>query len=170
MLAPDAWGEVDLGPAASLVPGVVTGAGQVAGNLLRFWGPGATLVSHPVGGQPAVLAFRGRTLAGLIVFTLRGELIQAVHVIGDPRKLGFVSAQLSGLAVAGRHYSRGPLVLTGAAAIRRPASARAMPGLARKASTCSTSRSSSAAPDRARGRPGDPVDYRAVRPARRVRR
>jgi hypothetical protein len=79
------------------VPGVVTGAGQVAGNLLRFWGPGATLVSHPVGGQPAVLAFRGRTLAGLIVFTLRGELIQAVHVIGDPRKLGFVSAQLSGL-------------------------------------------------------------------------
>ena len=53
--------------------------------------------NHPVGGQPAVLAFRGRTLAGLIVFTLRGELIQAVHVIGDPRKLGFVSAQLSGL-------------------------------------------------------------------------
>ena len=97
VLAPDAWGEVDLGPDAGLVPGVVTGAGQVAGNLLRFWGPGATLVSHPVGGQPAVLAFRGRTLAGLIVFTLRDELIQAVHVIGDPRKLSFVNAQLSGL-------------------------------------------------------------------------
>ena len=27
----------------------------------------------------------------------QGELIQAVHVIGDPRKLGFVSAQLTGL-------------------------------------------------------------------------
>jgi hypothetical protein len=31
------------------------------------------------------------------VFTLRGELIQAVHVIGDPRKLAFLSSQLTGL-------------------------------------------------------------------------
>ena len=43
---------------------------------------------------PAVLAFRRQTLAGLILFTMRGELIQAVHVIADPRQLGFVSAQL----------------------------------------------------------------------------
>jgi RNA polymerase sigma-70 factor, ECF subfamily len=94
VLAPDAWGEADLGPDARLAPGVAHGAVPVARNLLRFWGPGATLVSHPVGGQPAVLAFRRRALAGLIVFTLRGELIQAVHVIADPRQLGFVSAQL----------------------------------------------------------------------------
>jgi RNA polymerase sigma-70 factor (ECF subfamily) len=94
VLAPDAWGEVDLGPDAGLVPGVVTGAVPVARNLLRFWGAGVTLVSHPVGGQPAVLAFRRRALAGLIVFTMRGELIQAVQVIADPRQLGFVSAQL----------------------------------------------------------------------------
>ena len=99
VLAPDAWGEVDLGPATESqhrgpAPGVVTGAVPVARNLLRFWGPGATLVSHPVGGQPAVLAFRRRALAGLILFTMRGELIQAVHVIADPRQLGFVSAQL----------------------------------------------------------------------------
>ena len=99
VLAPDAWGDVDLGPAMrsqhrGLAPGVVHGAGPVARNLLRFWGPGATLVSHPVGGQPAVLAFRRQTLAGLILFTMRGELIQAVHVIADPRQLGFVSAQL----------------------------------------------------------------------------
>jgi RNA polymerase sigma-70 factor (ECF subfamily) len=94
VLAPDAWGEVDLGPDARLAPGVVTGAVPVAGNLLRFWGAGVTLVSHPVGGQPAVLAFRRRALAGLIVFTMRGELIQAVQVIADPRQLGFVSAQL----------------------------------------------------------------------------
>ena len=73
---------------------LVTGAVHVASNLLRFWGPGVTLVSHPVGGQPAVLAFRRRALAGLIVFTMHGELIQAVHVIADPRQLGFVSAQL----------------------------------------------------------------------------
>ena len=67
-------------------------------NLLRFWGQGATLVSLPVGGQPAVLAFTGRELAGVLVFTMRGELIQAIHVIGDPRKLDFLSSQLTALA------------------------------------------------------------------------
>ena len=71
------------------------GAERVARNLLRFWGQGATLVSHPVGGQPAVLGFVGRELAGVLVFTMRGEAIQSVHVIGDPRKLGFLSSQLS---------------------------------------------------------------------------
>jgi RNA polymerase sigma-70 factor (ECF subfamily) len=97
VLAPDAWGDVDLGPAAARF-GVVVGAENIARNLLRFWGRGATLVSHPVAGQPAVLAFTGRELAGVLVFTMRGELIQAVHVIGDPRKLDFVSSQLAALA------------------------------------------------------------------------
>ena len=78
--------------------GVVVGAENVARNLLRFWGQGATLVSHPVAGQPAVLAFTGRELAGVLVFTMRGELIQAIHVIGDPRKLDFLSSQLTALA------------------------------------------------------------------------
>jgi RNA polymerase sigma-70 factor (ECF subfamily) len=95
VLAPDAWGDVDLGPGAREVPAVVTGAERVARNLLRFWGQGATLVSQPVGGQPAVLGFVGRQLAGVLVFTMRGEVIQAVHVIGDPSKLGFLSSQLS---------------------------------------------------------------------------
>ena len=97
VLAPDAWGDVDLGPAAARFD-VVVGAENVARNLLRFWGQGATLVSHPVAGQPAVLAFIRRELAGLLVFTMRGELIQAVHVIGDPRKLDFLSSQLTTLA------------------------------------------------------------------------
>jgi RNA polymerase sigma-70 factor (ECF subfamily) len=94
VLAPDAWGDVDLGPDAVEAPGVETSAEKVAANLLRFWGE-ATLVSHPVGGQPAVLGFFGRKLAGVLVFTMRGEVIQAVHVIADPRKLRFVGAQLS---------------------------------------------------------------------------
>ncbi len=95
VLAPDAWGDVDLGPDAIESPGVVTGAQHVARNLLRFWGHGATLVSLPVGSQPAVFAFRGRRLAGVLVFTVRGEVIQAIHVIGDPRTLAFLDAQLS---------------------------------------------------------------------------
>jgi RNA polymerase sigma-70 factor (ECF subfamily) len=96
ILAPDAWGDVDLGPDAARL-GVVVGAENVATNLLRFWGQGATLVSHPVGGQPAVLAFTGRALAGVLVFTMRGELIQAVHVIADPHKLNFLSLQLAAM-------------------------------------------------------------------------
>jgi RNA polymerase sigma-70 factor, ECF subfamily len=94
VLAPDAWGDVDLGPGVTRFAGVFTGADRVARNLLRYWGQGATLVSLPVCGQPAVLAFIGGELAGVLVFTMRGELIQAIHVIADPRKLGFLSSQL----------------------------------------------------------------------------
>jgi RNA polymerase sigma-70 factor (ECF subfamily) len=95
VLAPDAWGEVDLGPDAGGVPGVVTGAERVAGNLLRFWGRGAVLVSVPAGGQCAMLGFRGRTLAGVLVFSMRGQVIEAVHVIGDPHKLALLRRQLT---------------------------------------------------------------------------
>jgi RNA polymerase sigma-70 factor, ECF subfamily len=98
VLAPDAWGDVDLGPGAGRRPAPVVGAEHVARNLLHYWGKGATLVSHPVGGQPAVLGFTGRELAGVLVFTMRGEVIQAVHIIGDPRKLGYLSSQLSASA------------------------------------------------------------------------
>ena len=94
VLAPDAWGDVDLGPGDPRARGVVHGAERVARNLLRFWGPHATLVSHPVGGEPALLGFIDRTLAGVLVFTMRGEQIQGVHVIGDPRQLSFVTSQL----------------------------------------------------------------------------
>ena len=129
VLAPDAWGDFDAGPADHRDLGVTRGAAGVARRLLYFWRPPATLVSHPVAGQPALLGFIGRELAGVLVFTMQdGEgsrqggrppgsqqtgsqqtgsqqtgsqqtgsqqsLIQAVHVIGDPRKLSFLSAQL----------------------------------------------------------------------------
>jgi RNA polymerase sigma-70 factor, ECF subfamily len=94
VLAPDAWGDVDLGPAAE-PRAVFTGAENVAANLLRFWGPGSTLVSHPVGGQPALLGFHGRALAALLVLRMRGEQVEAVHVIADPAQIGFLSRQLA---------------------------------------------------------------------------
>jgi hypothetical protein len=47
-----------------------------------------------VAGQPALLGFVGRELAGVLALTMRGEVIRAVHVIGDPRKLAFLRAQL----------------------------------------------------------------------------
>ena len=94
VLAPDAWGDFDAGPADRRDLGVIRGAVRVARRLLYFWGPSATLVSHPVAGQPALLGFIGRELAGVLVFTMQDDKIQAVHVIADPRKLGFLSAQL----------------------------------------------------------------------------
>ena len=94
VLAPDAWGEVDLGPGAEPRP-VITGAENVAANLVRFWGPGSTLVSHPVGGQPALLGFHGPTLAALLVLRMRDGQVEAVHVIADPAQIGFLSRQLA---------------------------------------------------------------------------
>src|SRR5262249_9573322 len=94
VLAPGAWGQVDLGPDAIAVP-VVIGGANVARTLLRFWGGGAPLVAQPVGDQPAVLAFVDRRLAAVLLFTMRGEIIEAVHVIADPVKLGVLGSQLS---------------------------------------------------------------------------
>jgi RNA polymerase sigma-70 factor, ECF subfamily len=95
VLAPDAWGDVDYGPGAARPHVVVNGAERVARHLLHYWGPGATLVSHPAGRQPAVLGFRGRELAVVLVFTVHGEAIQTVHAIADPTKLGFLRLQLA---------------------------------------------------------------------------
>ena len=97
VLAPDAWGDIDLGAAAEPRP-VVTGAENVAANLLRFWGPGSTLVSHPAGGQPAILGFHGRALAALLVLRMRGEQVEAVRVIADPAQIGFLGRHLAASA------------------------------------------------------------------------
>jgi RNA polymerase sigma-70 factor (ECF subfamily) len=94
VLAPDAWGDFDAGSSGHRDLGVSRGAVRVARRLLYFWGPSATLVTYPVSGQPVLLGFIGRELAGILVFTIKGDLIQAVHVIADPRQLEFLSAQL----------------------------------------------------------------------------
>lgn len=88
-------GEVVLGTAPS--PGVVHGADLVAANLLRHWGPPATLVSLPGGREPVLLAFRARRLAGVITLRLAtedSERVAKVHVTVDPVTLGSLGAQL----------------------------------------------------------------------------
>jgi len=95
VLAPDAWGDIDYGPAAARPHVVVTGAERVARHVLHYWGPAVALVSHPLAGQPALLGFHGRELSGVLVFTLCGDTIQTVHVIADPAKLGFLRLQLA---------------------------------------------------------------------------
>jgi RNA polymerase sigma-70 factor (ECF subfamily) len=50
LLAPGAWGEFDAGPDGKAI-GVIRGAVRVARHLLHYWGPGRTLVTHPLAGQ-----------------------------------------------------------------------------------------------------------------------
>ena len=94
LLDPGAWGELVLGPESTRPGAVITGAEHVARNLVKFWGEGTTLVSLSSAGQPALLGFVDRKLTAVLALIMRGERIQAVQVIADPRLLGFVSAQL----------------------------------------------------------------------------
>jgi RNA polymerase sigma-70 factor (ECF subfamily) len=100
VLDADVAGEVDRG-LDLIAPGPVRGADRVGANLLRFWA-GATMVTLPLDGQPAVLAFQDGQLAGVLVLTMRpdAERIAKVHVIADPSKVAFLRAQLA--LVAGR--------------------------------------------------------------------
>jgi RNA polymerase sigma-70 factor (ECF subfamily) len=98
VLDPGAWGDINYGAAATRPKVVVAGAARVARHLLHYWGPAATLVSHPLAGQPALLGFHGGQLTGVLVFTMHGEKIQTVHVIADPAKLAFLNAQLAASA------------------------------------------------------------------------
>ena len=56
---------------------------DVAVNLLRYLGRGATLVSGPAG-QPALLAFMDRRLFAVLVFTLRDNMILKIEASVDP--------------------------------------------------------------------------------------
>jgi len=92
VLDPDVSGEVD----ARI--GVVThGADRVGRNILRFWGrPDTLLVPQPVCGQPAVLAFVNRRLAGLLALSIADGRITKIHVLVGPSILEPLRAELGG--------------------------------------------------------------------------
>jgi RNA polymerase sigma-70 factor (ECF subfamily) len=48
-----------------------------------------------VNGEPAVLAFDGDTLAGVLCFEITGERIAALRIVANPDKLRFLAEQLS---------------------------------------------------------------------------
>ena len=91
LLDPNASGELDVRKDV-----VVVGAARVARNMLRFWSrPGLVLVSQPLDGHPAVLAFAERKLVGMIGLTVSDdERIAAVHVHVDEATLQPLRAQL----------------------------------------------------------------------------
>jgi RNA polymerase sigma-70 factor, ECF subfamily len=83
VLDPTVWGvgTVLLDPPPP--PQVNHGPHDVATNLLRYLGPGATLVSAPVG-APVVLAFAERRLFAVVVLTVRDGLIGKIEATADP--------------------------------------------------------------------------------------
>jgi RNA polymerase sigma-70 factor, ECF subfamily len=93
VLDPNASGELDVRKDL-----VVVGAPRVARNMLRFWSrPGLVLVSQPVDGYPAVLAFDERELVGFIGLSISdGDLITTVHVHLDEASLKRLRTQLFG--------------------------------------------------------------------------
>jgi len=81
LLDPTVWGVGTV--LADAPPQVNHGPDDVAANLLRYLGPGATLVSGPPG-EPVLLAFdRGRLFA-VVALTVRDGLVMKIEATADP--------------------------------------------------------------------------------------
>jgi RNA polymerase sigma-70 factor, ECF subfamily len=83
VLDPTVWGvgTVLLEPAPP--PQINHGPHDVAANLMRYLGPGVTVVSGPAG-QPVLLAFAERRLFAVIVLTVRDDLVIKIEATADP--------------------------------------------------------------------------------------
>ncbi len=83
VLDPTVWGvgTVLLEPAPP--PQINHGPHDVAVNLLRYLGPGVTVVSGPAG-QPVLLAFAERRLFAVIVLSIRDNLVTKIEATADP--------------------------------------------------------------------------------------
>jgi RNA polymerase sigma-70 factor (ECF subfamily) len=83
ILDPTVWGVGTVIGDGAPPPQVNHGPHDVAVNLLRYLGQGATLVSGPAG-QAALLAFMDRRLFAVLVFTLRDNMILKIEASVDP--------------------------------------------------------------------------------------
>lgn len=99
VLDPTVWGVGTVLADPAPPPQVNHGPHAVATNLLRYLGPGVTLVSGPAG-QPTVLAFADRRLFAAIVLTIRGRLIRKIEAVADPSARA--AALVNGSEEAGR--------------------------------------------------------------------
>ncbi len=83
VLDPTVWGVGTIIADPALPPQINHGPRDVATNLLRYLGPGVTLVSGPVG-QSVVLAFARRRLFAVIVLTIGGGSVTKIEATADP--------------------------------------------------------------------------------------
>jgi RNA polymerase sigma-70 factor (ECF subfamily) len=83
VLDPTVWGVGTLLGDPVPPPQINHGPHDVAVNLLRYLGPGVTVVSGPVG-QPVLLAFAERRLFAVVVLTIDGQLVTKIEATADP--------------------------------------------------------------------------------------
>ena len=83
VLDPTVWGVGTVLTDPAPPPQINHGPHDVALNLLRYLGPGVTVVSGPVG-QPVLLAFAERRLFAVIVLTIDGQRVTKIEATADP--------------------------------------------------------------------------------------
>jgi RNA polymerase sigma-70 factor, ECF subfamily len=87
VLDPTVWGVGTVLADPAPPPQINHGPHDVAVNVLRYLGPGATVVCGPVG-QPVLLAFDERRLFAVIVLTIDDHLVTKVEATADPSARG----------------------------------------------------------------------------------
>jgi RNA polymerase sigma-70 factor, ECF subfamily len=83
VLDPTVWGVGTVLADPAPPPQINHGPHDVAVNLLRYLGPGATVVSGPAG-QPVLLAFAEQRLFAVIVLTIVDHLVTKIEATADP--------------------------------------------------------------------------------------
>jgi RNA polymerase sigma-70 factor, ECF subfamily len=83
VLDPAVWGAATFVGEPAPPPQVNHGPDAVATNLLRFLGPGTTLVGAPVG-QPVLLGYAQRRLFAVLVLTVRDGRVLKIEAAVDP--------------------------------------------------------------------------------------
>jgi RNA polymerase sigma-70 factor (ECF subfamily) len=87
VLDPTVWGVGTVLADPAPPPQINHGPHDVAVNLLRYLGPGATVVSGPAG-QPVLLAFAERRLFAVVVLTIGEHLVTKIEATADPSARG----------------------------------------------------------------------------------
>jgi RNA polymerase sigma-70 factor, ECF subfamily len=82
-LDPAVWGAATFLGEPALPPQTNHGPDAVATNLLRFLGPGTTLVGAPVG-QPVLLGYAERRLFAVLALTVRDGRVLKIEATVDP--------------------------------------------------------------------------------------
>jgi RNA polymerase sigma-70 factor, ECF subfamily len=79
-------------------PQINHGPIDVARNLLRYLGPGTTLVTGPFGG-PVLLGYADRQLFAVVVLTVRDGLVVKIEATADPAARAAGPAPSGGVAL-----------------------------------------------------------------------
>lgn len=85
VLAPDVWGLAEVATDPPVKLGADRGAAAVAANMLRYYGPGTTVVSHPTAARPTLLGYHDRTLFAVLSLSVEGGRISSINarIAGD---------------------------------------------------------------------------------------